>query len=476
MSQLIYTSKLAKIYALLKQSLKGGEHDYTQGSIREAILLLAVPMILELSLESIFAVVDMFFVSHLPAPHNKIAMATVGLTESVIALIYTIAIGLSTAATAVVARRTGEKNPEAAAHAGAQAILLSLISSVILSIAGMIFAPDVLRLMGAAPDVVKEGTTFARIMLGGSVIIILLFLINGVFRGAGYAAIAMRSLWLASIINIFLCPALINGWGPLPALGLQGAAIATTIGRGIGVLYQCYHLFWKKDRSMKMRSHHFKWNMTQIKNLFEVAWPATFQFFIQSGSWIVMAWIVSTTGGTDASAGYQVAIRNVVFFILPAWGLSNAAAALVGQNLGAKQPDRAEQSVLLTTKYNTIFMAIVMLLFLFFASPIISIFTNEPAVHRFGVLALQIIGSGYIFYGIGMVMVQALNGAGDTKTPTWINIIGFWVFQIPFGFLLAKGFGMGPVGAFIAVPVAEVLIAMAAFYYFKKGKWKEVVV
>ena len=214
--------------------------------------------------------------------------------------------------------------------------------------------------------------------------------------------------------------------------------------------------------------------MPLIKHLFKVAWPATFQFFIQSGSWIILTWLVSNTGSTDASAGYQVAIRNVVFFILPAWGLSNAAAALVGQNLGAKQPDRAEKSVLLTTKYNAIFMGAVMSLFIFFASPIISVFTNEPGVHHFGVLSLQIMGSGYIFYGIGMVMIQALNGAGDTKTPTWINIFGFWLFQIPFAFLLAKVFKMGPTGAFIAVPVAETVIALVAWYYFKKGKWKEV--
>jgi putative MATE family efflux protein len=474
MSKNIQQGKLSHFYSLIKQSLRGGEHDYTKGSIREAIVLLAIPMILELSLESIFAVVDMYFVSHLPAPHNKIAMATVGLTESVVTIIYTIAIGLSTAATAVVARRTGEKNPEAAAQAGAQAIVLSLVASVILSVLGMLFAPKILYLMGAEPTVIEEGTVFARIMLGGSTVIILLFLINGIFRGAGYATIAMHSLWIASIINIILCPALINGWGPLPALGLQGAAIATTIGRATGVLYQCYHLFWKRERGIKMKSSYFKWDTTQIKNLFEVAWPATFQFFIQSGSWIVMAWIVSNTGGTDATAGYQVAIRNVVFFILPAWGLSNAAAALVGQNLGAQQPHRAEQSVLLTTKYNAIFMGAVMILFLVFASPIISIFTNETEVHRFGVLSLQIIGSGYIFYGIGMVMVQALNGAGDTKTPTWINIVGFWLFQIPLGFLLAKGLNMGPLGAFIAIPVAETFMALAAFYYFKKGKWKEV--
>ena len=473
MSQSTYTNKLSHFIALVKQSLRGGEHDYTKGSIRGAIVLLAIPMILELSLESVFAVVDMYFVSHLPAPHAKVAMATVGLTESVVVLIYTIAIGLSTAATAVVARRIGEKKPEEAAHAGAQSILLAIVCAIILSIAGIIFAPDILRLMGAEPGVIKEGAVFTRIMLGGSVIIILLFLINGIFRGAGDAVIAMRSLWIASIINIFLCPMLIMGYGPFPELGLKGAAIATTIGRGVGVIYQCYHLFGNKH-TIKIKWPHLKWDTTLIKHLFDVAWPATFQFFIASGSWIAMAWIVSTTGHTDATAGYQVAIRNVVFFILPAWGMSNAAATLVGQNLGANQPLRAEQSVLLTTKYNTIFMAVVMIIFISLASPIISVFTREPEVHRYGVLALQIIGTGYIFYGIGMVMIQALNGAGDTKTPTWINIVGFWLFQIPFALLLAIFFKMGPIGAFIAIPVAETVIAIAAYYYFKKGKWKEV--
>lgn len=471
MSQATYTNKLSHFFDLVVQSVKGGEYDYTQGSIRKAIVLLAVPMILELSLESIFAVVDMYFVSHLP--NSKNAIATVGLTESVIALVYTIAIGLSTGATAVVARRIGEKNPDGAAHAGAQSILIALIVTIVISIAGVVFAPDILRIMGAEEEVVKEGAVFTRIMMGGSLAIILLFLINGIFRGAGDAAMAMRSLWIASIINIILCPVLINGWGPFPELGLKGAAIATTIGRGTGVLYQCYHLFGGK-RSIKLNLSHFKWDMPVAKNLFNVAWPATFQFFIQSGSWIILAWLVAHTGSTDATAGYQVAIRNVVFFILPAWGLSNAAATLVGQNLGANQPLRAEQSVMLTAKYNAAFMALVMLLFLFFASPIISIFTKEPEVHRYGTLALRIIGAGYIFYGIGMVMIQALNGAGDTKTPTWINIFGFWAFQIPFAFVLAKTLDMGPTGAFIAIPAAETMLALAAWYFFKKGKWKQV--
>ena len=471
MSQSTYSNKLSHFFTLVKQSFKGGEHDYTQGSIRGAIVLLAIPMILELSLESVFAVVDMYFVSHLP--NASAAMATVGLTEAVVALVYTIAMGLSIAATAVVARRIGEKNPEGAAHVAAQSLLIALMVTVVVSILGIVFAADVLRLMGAKPEVVKDGTVFTQIMLGGSVVIILLFLINGIFRGAGDAAMAMRSLWIASIINIILCPALINGYGPFPELGLKGAAIATTIGRGIGVIYQCYHLFSGK-RTIKIKWPHFKWDLPVAKTLVEVAWPATFQFFIQSGSWIFMAYVVSITGSTDASAGYQVAIRNVVFFILPAWGLSNAAATLVGQNLGAKQPLRAEQSVLLTAKYNAIFMAAVMFLFLFFSSPIISIFTTEPAVHRYAVQALQIIGAGYIFYGIGMVMVQALNGAGDTKTPTWINLFGFWLFQIPFAWIMAKTFNMGPMGAFIAIPVAEVFMALVAWYYFKKGKWKEV--
>jgi putative MATE family efflux protein len=429
-------------------------------------------MILELILESVFAVVDMYFVSHM-GQGAKQAMATVGLTESVISIVYTLGFGVSMAATAVVARRIGEKNNEGAAHAGAQAILIGVAISVVLSITGVILAPSVLKLMGAAPDVIKEGASFSRIMFGSSLVIIMLFLINGIYRGAGDATMAMRSLWIASGINIILCPLLIYGYGPFPELGLKGAAIATVIGRTTGVIYQCYHLFGGK-RIIHLLKHHFKWDAPVIKTLLEVAWPATSQFFIQSGSWIILSYLVSKTGSTDASAGYQVAIRNVVFFILPAWGLSNAAATLVGQNLGAKQPDRAAKSVLLTAKYNALFMGIVMLLFLFFASPIISIFNNDPEVHHYGVSALQIIGSGYIFYGIGMVMIQALNGAGDSKTPTIINLFGFWFFQVPLAWILAKGFNMGPIGAFIAIPVAESFLVLAAWYYFKLGKWKEV--
>lgn len=457
------SNRVTNIFRVIRQSLNGEEQDYTQGSIRKAVFLLAVPMILELSLESVFAVVDMFFVSKL----GENAIATVGLTESVITIIYSIAMGLSTATTAIVARRIGEKNPEAAAQAGAQALMISLAITLVLSVAGVIFAGEILALMGASPEVVEEGTVFTRIMLGGSLSIMLLFLINGIFRGAGDAAMAMKSLWIASIINIILCPLFIH-W-----FGLKGAAIATVIGRSTGVLYQCYHLF-KGNRIMKFTAANFGLDSKLVKSIVNIAWPATFQFIIASGSWIVLARLVAETGGTTASAGYQIAIRNVVFFILPAWGLSNAAATLVGQNLGAGQIQRAEQSVLITARYNAIFMTCVMLLFLFFAEPVIRIFSRDEGVVAYGARALQIIGTGYIFYGIGMVMTQALNGAGDTRTPTVINFVCFWVFQIPFAYFLANGLNMESTGAFVAIPVAETLVALVAWFYFKKGKWKEI--
>lgn len=457
------TLTLKKVFATIRQSLNGEEQDYTQGSIPKAVFLLAIPMILELSLESVFAVVDMFFVSKL----GENAIATVGLTESVITIVYSVAIGLSTAATAIVARRTGEKNPEAAAHAGAQSLLVAFVLTLVFSVAGMIFAGDILGLMGASEAVVKEGAIFTRIMFGGSITIILLFLVNGIFRGAGNAAMAMKSLWIASLINIVLCPIFIHYFG------LKGAAIATVIGRSAGVAYQCYHLF-KGSGILKFTLRHFRIDIPVIKSIINIAWPATLQFIIASGSWIVLARLVAETGGTTASAGYQIAIRNVVFFILPAWGLSNAAATLVGQNLGANQIKRAEQSVTLTAKYNAIFMSFVMVLFLLFSEPIISIFSQDKHVIAYGARALQIIGAGYIFYGIGMVMTQALNGAGDTRTPTMINFICFWVFQIPFAYFLSTGLDLKSTGAFIAIPVAESLIALVALYYFRKGKWKTV--
>jgi putative MATE family efflux protein len=420
-------------------------------------------MILELSLESVFALVDMFFVGKL----GQNAIATVGLTESVISLVYSVAIGLSTAATAIVARRVGEKNPDAAAHAGAQSLIVSVIGTLIISLTGAYYAEEILSLMGASAEVVSEGAVFTRIMFAGSSAIMFLFLINGIFRGAGDAAMAMKSLWIASLINIILCPVLIHFFG------LKGAAIATVAGRSSGVLYQCYHLF-KGDGILKLKMSHFKIDFPVIKSIINIGWPATLQFIIASGSWIILARLVAETGGTSASAGYQIAIRNMVFFILPAWGLSNAAATLVGQNLGAKKMLRAEQSVMITAKYNAAFMSIVMFIFLFFANPIIRFFSHDESVIAYGVQSLQIMGAGFIFYGISMVMSQALNGAGDTRTPTIINFVGFWMFQIPLAYLLSNVLGMKSTGVFIAIPVAETFIALLAWYYFKRGKWKEV--
>jgi putative MATE family efflux protein len=427
-------------------------------------------MIMEMMMESVFAIVDLYFVGHLPNSSN--AIQTVGLTESVITIVYSLAIGISMAATALVARRIGEKNPEEAAHAGAQAILLSIVVTIAISIAGFIYAADILRLMGAEEATVQMGTTYTRIMMGGSLVIMLLFMINGIFRGAGDASMAMKSLWLANICNIILCPVLIRGLGPIPAFGLTGAALATTIGRGIGVVYQLYHLFGGSSQ-VRMRGYHFRWNFPLIKSVINIASPGTLQFIIASCSWIFLAKMVADTGGDIASAGYQTALRVIMFFILPAWGLSNAAATLVGQNLGAQHPERAEQSVLKTAKYNIIFMAIVSLLFIIFPEYIVSFFTSDPGVTGYAVKAMRIISAGYVFYGIGMVMANAFNGAGDTWTPTWINLGGFWAFQIPLAYVLAVVMKMGPLGVFIAIPVAETAISIVAYILFKKGKWKK---
>jgi putative MATE family efflux protein len=456
-------SKSRKFFNIIGESLKGGEHEFTSGSIPRAVVLLAIPMILELSLESVFALVDMFFVGRL----GENAVAAVGLTESVTTIVYSLAIGLSTGATAIVARRIGEKNPEEGAKAGAQSLILCLIATVAVSIAGLIFAPQILQVMGASKIVVQHGAIFTRIMMGGSLAIMLLFLINGIFRGAGDAAIAMKSLWLASGINIVLCPIFVHFFG------LKGAAIATVIGRSTGVLYQCYHLF-RGSGILKFKKEYFRFNKSMSKSIIGIAWPATFQFIIQSGSWIVLTKLVADTGGTQASAGYQAAVRCVIFFILPAWGLSNAAATLVDQNLGAQKIDRAEKSVFLIAKYNTLFMAFVTLIFVLLAQPIVSIFVTKPAAIAYGTQALRILGSGFIFYGVAMVMMQALNGAGDTRTPTIINFCCFWLFQIPLGYFLAFGLDLKTTGAFIALPVSEFSVAVVAWYYFRKGKWKQI--
>ncbi|MFV8324563.1 MATE family efflux transporter [Flavobacterium sp. ZS1P14] len=462
----------SRIFTTLKQAIKGNQSfDYTSGSIKKGVILLAIPMVLEMLMESVFALVDLYFVGHLE--QSSYAIQAVGLTESVITIVYSIAIGISMAATAVVARRIGEKDPVAASKAGMQAIIIAFVINTIISVFGFIYAKDILSFMGASVEAAEYGVNFTRIMMGGSLCIMLLFLINGIFRGAGNAAIAMKSLWLANICNIILCPLLINGFGSIPAFGLTGAAMATTIGRSIGVSYQLYHLFNGRG-ILKIIPSYFIPDPEQIKALVKIAAPGVLQFVIASCSWIFLAHLVATTGGDHGSAGYQTALRIMMFFILPAWGLSNAAATLVGQNLGAKKIERAEKSVFITAKYNVIFMAIITVITLVFSSALISFFTNDLIVQKIAVEALQTMCLGYVFYGIGMVLINTFNGAGDTWTPTMINFFGFWLFQIPLAYLLSKYYKMGPTGVFIAIPIAETAITLASIVLYKRGKWKRV--
>jgi putative MATE family efflux protein len=459
--------KSSSALSFIWRALKGEQQDYTRGSLRKAIFMLAIPMIVEMGMESVFALVDLFFVGRL----GKHAVSTVGLTESVLTIIYSLAIGASMAATALVARRVGEKNYKGASETAMQAIWMGLGIILIISIAGFFYAPHILGLMGAEKETIATGSPYTRIMMGSSTVIMMLFLINGIFRGAGDAAMAMKSLILANGLNIVLCPLFIRGAGPVPAMGLTGAAIATCIGRGTGVIYQLYHLFNGKG-IIKLISVSLKPKGQLIISLLKVAWPATLQFIIASCSWIFMALLVAETGHSTASAGYQTALRIIIFFLMPAWGISNAAATLVGQNLGAGDPLRAEQAVIKTALYNTLFMAAVTVFFFFAGDVIVSFFSVQEDVKQVAVKALKIISAGYVFYGVGMVMTNAFNGAGDTKIPTLINLIGFWLFQVPLAYLLAKHFSLGPVGVFIAIPVAETSISIAAYILFRKGHWK----
>ena len=462
MAILFQKGGLRTMYLLFKESLNSEGKDFTKGSLRKAIFLLAVPMILEMCMESVFAVVDIFFVSKL----GSAAAATVGLTESVLTIIYSLAIGLSMAATAMVARRVGEKDPEAAAVAGAQALLICLVLSVLISIVGLLYAPEILALVGASAEVIQMGSTYITIMLTGNLVIMLLFLINGIFRGAGDAAIAMKSLWLANICNIILCPLLIHFYG------LTGAAMATTTGRGIGVLYQLYHLN-KGQGVIKLSLAHFKPVIAVIQSILNIASTGTLQFLIASASWIFMAKIIAGYG-SDAIAGYTIAIRLIIFFLMPAWGLSNAAATLVGQNLGAKQIERAERSVWKTAKYNGIFMAIVSFLFITAAPFFVGLMSQAPMVIETGSNALRIISFGYLFYGVGMVMMNAFNGAGDSRTPTFINFFWFWIFQIPVAYLLSGYAQWGTNGVFWAIVITETCIAITSMILFKRGRWKTI--
>ena len=428
--------------------------------------MLSIPMILEMLMESIFAVVDIFYVSKISVN----AVATIGLTESVITLVYAVAIGLSMAATAIVARRIGEKDKEGASQAAVQVILLGVVVSIIISAIGILFPKEILELMGGEPDLIAEGYGYTQVLLGGNVTIMLLFLINAVFRGAGDASIAMWTLIVSNGLNIILDPMFIFGFGPIPAYGVEGTAIATTIGRGSAVIFQLLVLFygWSK---IKVKFKDIVLRVAVMLNLIKLSLGGIGQFLIGTSSWVFLMRIMSEFG-SEVLAGYTIAIRVMMFTFMPAWGMSNAAATLVGQNLGANQPERAEQSVWKTSKYCAIFMGIVSIAYLVFAPQIISWFTQEPEVIKNGSLCLRVIAAGYIFYAYGMVVINSFNGAGDTMTPTIINFICFWLFQLPFAYLMAISFDFGPTGVFLAIVLAEVLISIIAIIWFRKGNWK----
>jgi putative MATE family efflux protein len=461
------TSRPGNLWSDLRDAVRGVQLDCTKERLGRAILLLSVPMMLEMSMESVFAVVDVFFVMRL----GPAAAATVGLTEALLTLLYALAIGLSMGTTAMVARRIGEKKPSAAAVAAVQAIVLGLALALLVGVAGGMAAPGMLGLMGASPEIISIGAGYTRVIFGGNLVIFLLFLINAVFRGAGDPSMAMRSLWIANCINIVLDPCLIFGLGPFPELGLTGAAIATTTGRGIGVLYQLRALFAGSTR-VRIEPRHLTVAPKIMLRLFRVSAFGIFQFLVSTASWVGLVRIISTFGDA-ALAGYTLAIRILIFFFLPAWGMSNAAATLVGQNLGAQKPERAEKAVWMTSGYNMAFLGTVGIIFILFAEFLISLFTSEPEVVATGVNCLRIVSYGYLFYALGMVIVQAFNGAGDTVTPTIINIFCFWLFQIPFAFVLSRPAGLGPNGVYIAIAVAESVMAVVATLVFRRGKWKE---
>ncbi|WP_194973923.1 MATE family efflux transporter [Aquiflexum lacus] len=449
-----------------KAAVSGLEDDFTNISIKKAIFYLSVPMILEMVMESLFAVVDIFFVGKL----GVYAVATVGLTESVLTIIYSIAIGLSMAATAIVARRIGEKKPKEASTAAFQAIIVCSFFAVAVAILGVYQAKNMLAIMGGESDVIELGYRYTQVIFGGNVCVMLLFLINGIFRGAGNAAVAMRALWIANGFNIVLDPILIFGLGPIPAMGLEGAAWATTTGRGIGVIYQFYILFNGKS-IIKFYWESLKMNWKTIWTILKVASGGMGQFLIESASWIFLMRIISESGSV-ALAGYTIAVRLIIFALLPAFGLSNAAATLVGQNLGALQPGRAEKSAWLSAHYTAIFLGFCSIIFIGGAGFFIGIFNQQPDVIEVGRLGLTIICLGYVFFGYGMVMSQSLNGAGDTKTPTIINLAVLWGFQIPFAYFLAKTLGMGATGVFVAIAVSHSLHAVVSTLVFRRGKWK----
>jgi putative MATE family efflux protein len=456
-------------WSALRDSIRGVHHDYTEGSLNRAIVLLAVPMVLEMFMESLFGLADVFWVARL----GPDAIATVGLTETALTLVFVMAIGLSTGAAAVVARRIGEKDSAGAGAAAIQAILLGLAVSTIVAIVGFIYAPDLLRVLGGSESVIRTGTNYTRIIVSGSATVFLLFLINSVFRGAGDAAVAMRVLWVANIVNIVLNPFLIFGWGPFPEMGVAGSAVGTTIGRGVGVLLQLWILFSGKGRIA------VRWDLVRIDpavmgTMVRLSVTAMFQYLVQMASWIAVVRIIAGFSSAAVAAN-TLAIRIVLFAILPSWGMSNAAATLVGQNLGAKKPERAEQAVWRTGLFNMLFLGAISVVFVTFAEAIIHIFTTDPAVVPIAVLGLRMLAFGNVSYAYGMVVSAAFNGAGDTVTPTILNLICFWVIQIPLAYYLAISLDMGPRGAWTAILVADTLLAILAIAIFRQGKWKRTV-
>ena len=453
-------------WSILREAVWGTNRDFTTGSLGVAIFILAVPMIIEMMAESLFAIVDIFYVSRL----GSSAVAVVSITESMMYLIYSVAIGLSIGATATVARRIGEKDTEGAAKAATHSLYLGAFASLVLGGIGVIFAPNFLRLMGADESIVAEGTAFTRIMLGGNVVVMFLFMLNAIFRGAGDAAIAMRVLWFANIMNVILAPCFIFGLWIFPHLGVTGAAVGTTLGRGLGVLFASYKLFFAEKR-FTIHAYHWKMDPARLWKLIKVSAPGVLQFFIQTASWIGLVRVI-TGFGVQAIAGYQIGIRVVIFALLPSVGLANAAATLVGQNLGAGKPERSERAVWTAAFYNVIVQTSIGILFVVFAGSIAGIFATEPDELQYATDALRIIAYGFFFYAIGMVLETAFNGAGDTWTPTWLNFCVFWLFEIPLAYALAYEFGLGPYGVFWAITISFSVLAVVAAMLFRRGKWK----
>ena len=455
-----------KIILEIKDSLRSEEHDYTQGNLKRAVFLLSVPMVLEMMMESIFAVVDIFFVSKLGAD----AIATVGLTESVITIIYALAVGLSAAVSAMVSRRVGEKKFTKASESAYQAILAGICISLILAIPGMLFAKDVLRFMNASDSIINDLSGYASIMFGGNAVIMLLFINNAIFRSAGNPVLSMRVLWFANFVNIILDPLFIFGLGPIPAMGIKGAAIATTTGRGLAVAYQFYLLSKGKGR---IRLKGIKWlpDFKLIGKLIRLSTGSVSQYIVATSSWVILMRIVAQYG-SEVLAGYTVAIRIVIFALLPAWGISNAASTLVGQNLGAGLPDRAERSAWIAGKTNMITMAVIMVLLMSIPRFLVSFFSDVEHVVSVGITCLRTVSIGLIIYGMGMTLANALNGAGDTQTPFRINIVSFWLIEIPLAWLLSKYTGLEHQGVFLSIVAADLTMSAVAFYYFQKGKWK----